>query len=86
MSLGLAPIIVEGLLPVVREYARRAAAACSSSSSTSSSRSTVADRGYVLAHGEIVLQGEAEHLRTNHDLLISSYLGEHTGLFAGKEP
>ena len=37
---------------------------------------TIADRGYVLAHGETVLQGLADHLRTNHDLLISSYLGE----------
>ena len=45
---------------------------------------TIADRGYVLSHGEIVLRGEAEELRANHELLISSYFGEHTDLYAGK--
>jgi ABC-type lipopolysaccharide export system ATPase subunit len=37
----------------------------------------VADRGYVLSHGQIVLQNDAEHLRANRQLLIASYLGEH---------
>ena len=70
LSLGLAPVIVERLLPVVREYAdetrlrrpaRRAARA--------SSRSTIADRGYVLSHGEIVLHDKASVLRADRDLL-----------------
>jgi hypothetical protein len=34
----------------------------------------------------MVLHGAAEQLRTNHDLLISSYFGEHTELFAEKRP
>ena len=46
----------------------------------------IADRGCVLSHGEIVLRGEAAELRRNHELLISSYFGEHTELFAGKGP
>jgi hypothetical protein len=33
-----------------------------------------------------VLEGPAEQLRTNHDLLISSYFGEHTELFTGERP
>jgi hypothetical protein len=33
-----------------------------------------------------VLHGPAQELRRNHDLLISSYFGEHTELFAGKRP
>ena len=37
MSLGLAPVIVERLLPVVRDYAHETGAASSSSSSTSTS-------------------------------------------------
>jgi branched-chain amino acid transport system ATP-binding protein len=36
----------------------------------------VADRGYVLSHGEIVLQNRAEELRGDRQLLIASYLGE----------
>jgi branched-chain amino acid transport system ATP-binding protein len=47
---------------------------------------TIADRGYVLSHGELVLDGPAAELRENHDLLISSYFGEHTELFAGERP
>ena len=42
---------------------------------------TVADRAYVLSHGEIVLEGRAKELRTNQDLLVSSYFGEHAKLF-----
>jgi branched-chain amino acid transport system ATP-binding protein len=38
----------------------------------------VADRGYVLSHGQIVLHNDAEHLRANRQLLVASYLGEHT--------
>ena len=36
----------------------------------------VADRGYVLSHGEIVLHDTAEKLRADRHLLIASYLGE----------
>jgi ABC-type branched-subunit amino acid transport system ATPase component len=38
----------------------------------------VADRGYVLSHGQIVLHDQAERLRADRQLLIASYLGEHT--------
>jgi hypothetical protein len=31
-----------------------------------------------------VLHGDAEQLRGNHELLISSYFGEHTELFTGE--
>ena len=83
LSLGLAPVIVEGLLPVVREYAEESGCGVVLVEQHIELALTIADRGYVLSHGEIVLQGAAEQLRTNHDLLISSYFGEHTDLFAG---
>jgi branched-chain amino acid transport system ATP-binding protein len=86
LSLGLAPVIVEGLLPVVREYAEESGCGVVLVEQHIELALTIADRGYVLSHGEIVLQGEAEQLRGNHDLLISSYFGEHTDLFAGKRP
>ena len=38
----------------------------------------VADRGYVLSHGEIILDADAARLRGDRQLLIASYLGEHT--------
>jgi hypothetical protein len=31
-----------------------------------------------------VLEGPAEQLRSNNELLVSSYFGEHTELFAGR--
>jgi branched-chain amino acid transport system ATP-binding protein len=37
---------------------------------------TVADRGYVLSHGEITTYGDAATLKANSDLVLSSYLGE----------
>ena len=86
LSLGLAPVIVEGLLPVVRQYAEESGCGVVLVEQHIELALTIADRGYVLSHGQIVLQGEAEHLKTNHDLLISSYFGDHVELFAGKRP
>ena len=36
----------------------------------------VADRGYVLAHAEVVLHRPVAELRADRQLLIASYLGE----------
>ena len=86
LSLGLAPVIVESLLPVVRRYADESGCGVVLVEQHIELALTIADRGCVLSHGEIVLRGEAGELRRNHELLISSYFGEHTELFAGKSP
>jgi ABC-type branched-subunit amino acid transport system ATPase component len=35
----------------------------------------VADRGVVLAHGEVTTQGDASILRSDRNLLVAGYLG-----------
>jgi branched-chain amino acid transport system ATP-binding protein len=86
LSLGLAPVIVESLLPVVRRYVDESGCGVVLVEQHIELALTIADRGYVLSHGEIALRGEADELRRNHELLVSSYFGEHTELFAGKRP
>jgi ABC-type branched-subunit amino acid transport system ATPase component len=76
LSLGLAPVIVEGLLPVVHQYALDSGCGVLLVEQHITLALEVADRGYVLSHGEIVLQDRAEVLHADRELLISSYLGE----------
>jgi branched-chain amino acid transport system ATP-binding protein len=76
LSLGLAPLIVEQLLPVVRQVAQERQCGVLLVEQHVHLALEVADRGYVLSHGEIVLRNDAEHLRANRQLLVASYLGE----------
>jgi branched-chain amino acid transport system ATP-binding protein len=76
LSLGLAPLIVEGLLPVVRDYASETGCGVLLVEQHIQLALGVADRGYVLSHGEVVLQDRAEALRRNRELLMASYFGE----------
>jgi branched-chain amino acid transport system ATP-binding protein len=78
LSLGLAPVIVERLLPVVQEFARSNSCAVLLVEQHVHLALEVADRGYVLSHGQIVLDADAARLRGDRQLLIASYLGEHT--------
>jgi len=76
MSLGLAPIIVEKLLPVLRQVAVETGCAVLLVEQHVHLALEVADMAYVLAHGNLVLHGSCEQLRKRPDLLETSYLGE----------
>jgi branched-chain amino acid transport system ATP-binding protein len=79
LSLGLAPVIVERLLPVVREFASTHGTAVLLVEQHVHLALEIADRGYVLSHGELVASDSAERLRADTALLRASYLGERRG-------
>ena len=76
MSLGLAPVIVERLLPVLRRVADELGTAVLFVEQHVALALELADRAYVLAHGRIVLEGEARKLAADRQLIAASYLGE----------
>jgi branched-chain amino acid transport system ATP-binding protein len=76
MSLGLAPVIVERLVPILRRAAEELGASVLFVEQHVALALEVADRAYVLTHGRIGLEGPAAELRERRELLAASYLGE----------
>jgi branched-chain amino acid transport system ATP-binding protein len=76
MSLGLAPVIVERLLPVLRRAASELGASVLFVEQHVALALEISDRAYVMTHGRIRLEGPAAELRERRELLAASYLGE----------
>ena len=76
LSLGLAPVIVERLLPTVRRVAEETGAGVLLVEQHVQLALEIAHRGYVMSHGEIVLERGVDELRRDRGLLVASYLGE----------
>jgi branched-chain amino acid transport system ATP-binding protein len=76
MSLGLAPVIVERLIPILRRAADELGASVLFVEQHVALALEVADRAYVLTHGRIRLEGAAAELRERRELLAASYLGD----------
>src|SRR5690349_4840311 len=76
MSLGLAPVIVDRLIPVLRRAADELGSSVLFVEQHVALALEVADRAYVLTHGRIGLEGPAAELRERRELLAASYHGE----------
>ena len=86
LSLGLAPLIVERLLPLVRELAAATGCGVLLVEQHVDLALEVADRAYVMSNGRITVSGSATHLIDRHDLLESSYLGSARAAAAVNRP
>jgi branched-chain amino acid transport system ATP-binding protein len=75
MSMGLAPVIVEGLLPVVRRIAESTGATVILVEQHVRLALEVADQAIVMVHGEVTLRGSAAELRLAPERLETAYLG-----------
>ena len=72
-SMGLAPILVERSFEIIQEVNKTGVAMLVVEQNANVSLS-IADRGYVLSTGRIVLEGPAAELLANDDLR-KAYLG-----------
>jgi ABC-type branched-subunit amino acid transport system ATPase component len=78
LSLGLAPIIVERMLPVLRRYASETGASVLLVEQHVELALEIADTAVALSHGDVAFKGAAAELRGDRRLLLASYLGEAT--------
>jgi branched-chain amino acid transport system ATP-binding protein len=76
LSLGLAPIVVQQLLRVVRGIAREHDAGVLLVEQHVSAALAVADRAYVMVRGRVVAEGAAAELAADSARLRRAYLGE----------
>ena len=76
MSLGLAPIIVKRLLPIVRRIAAELGSAVLLVEQHVEVALNFVDRAYVLDRGHVTLSGTLQELHARKELLEASYMGE----------
>jgi branched-chain amino acid transport system ATP-binding protein len=74
MSMGLAPIAVEALMPVIRQVADERGASVIMVEQHVQLALEVADEAMVLVHGSIVLSGPAERYRHDTSAVESAYM------------
>lgn len=75
LSLGLAPVVVEDLLQRLSEIKRELGITILLVDQSATAALTIADYGYVMENGRVVLDGTAERLRGHPDIK-EFYLGQ----------
>ena len=76
-SMGLSPILVEQIFEIIREINSQGTSILLVEQNAQMALS-IADRGYVLETGRVTLEGNAQELLENHQV-IEAYLGGHGG-------
>ena len=74
MSLGLAPVIVERLLPILRRVATEFGTSVLFVEQHVALALEISDRAYILTHGRISIEGSAAELRQRISEIEESYL------------
>ena len=72
-SLGLSPVAVQEVFALIGDLRRRGVTVLLVEQNVRQALS-IADRGYVLENGTIILEGSAPEL-AGHDMLVSAYMG-----------
>ena len=83
MTMGLAPVVVESLMPVVRQVADEGGAAVVLVEQHVKLALEVADQALVLVHGDVTLVGAAADIRADTATLEAAYLGTTAAPAAG---
>jgi branched-chain amino acid transport system ATP-binding protein len=79
MSLGLAPVVVKRLLPLVRDIAKRSGVGVLLVEQHVELALEVSDRAYVLVHGELASHGPAAALRAELHTIEATYMAKESG-------
>ena len=74
MSMGLAPVAVETLMPVIRQVADLHGASVIMVEQHVKLALEIADEAMVMVHGSIVLSGPAEQYRNDTSAVESAYI------------
>jgi branched-chain amino acid transport system ATP-binding protein len=75
LSLGLSPVVVTRLLKALRDAVDKLGTSVLLVEQHVEQALAIADRGYVMRRGRIVMEGTSQDLRTRRDVLDASYLG-----------
>ena len=73
-SVGLAPILVSHTITKIKELKERYGLTVLMAEQNFHQAIRIADRGYIIVHGEIVFEGDVKALEQN-ELVRSYYLG-----------
>jgi branched-chain amino acid transport system ATP-binding protein len=85
MSMGLAPIVVESLMPLIRKVADETEAAVVLVEQHVQLALEVADKAVVLAHGDVVSAGTSSQIKADAHVLEAAYLGKSPSRLASPD-